>query len=219
MAFVIHDLKNPVNTMDLYAQMVLRDRTVPDDTRRAASEIRAAAKQLVRLILNLLDLSKADEGKLEPKISPIDLHKLLAGVVGDLEMAAQANTVHVSWSSAPTLDCIRADEDLLRRALTNLVENAIRHAPEGTAVTVAATANEHAVEIRVADRGKGVPTSMRERIFDPFVQIDGALDATTTRGGRGLGLAFCKLAVECHGGRIWIEDANPGAILAMSLPQ
>jgi signal transduction histidine kinase len=218
MAFVVHDLKNPVNTMDLYAQMVLRDRTVPDDTRRAASEIRAAAKQLVRLILNLLDLSKADEGKLEPKISPVDLHKLLASVVGDLEMAAQANAVNVSWSSAPTLDCIRADEDLLRRALTNLVENAIRHAPEGTAVTVTATASEHAVEIRVADQGKGVPAPMRERIFDPFVQIGGAVDATT-RDGRGLGLAFCKLAVECHGGRIWIEAANPGAIFAMSLPQ
>jgi two-component system sensor histidine kinase/response regulator len=219
MAFVVHDLKNPVNTMDLYAQMVLRDRTVPDDTRRAASEIRAAAKQLVRLILNLLDLSKADEGKLEPKVSAIDLCKLLTGVVGDLEMAAQASAVRVSWSSAPTLDRIRADEDLLRRALTNLVENAIRHAPEGTDVTVAATGSERAVEIRVADRGKGVPTSMREHIFDPFVQIGDTVDATMTRGGRGLGLAFCKVAVECHGGRIWIEDADPGAILAMSLPQ
>ena len=219
MAFVIHDLKNPVNTMDLYAQMVLRDRAVPDDTRRAASEIRMAAKQLVRLILNLLDLSKADEGKLEPKVSEVDLCKLMAGVVGDLEMAAQASAVSVSESVERTVDRIRADEDLLRRALTNLVENAIRHAPKGTEVTVAATASERAVEIRVTDRGKGVPTSMRERIFDPFVQIGGALDAATTRDGRGLGLAFCKLAVECHGGRIWIEDANPGAVLAMSLPQ
>ena len=73
------------------------------------------------------------------------------------------------------------------------------------------------VEIRVADSGPGVPAEMRERVFDRFVQLGG--DATVVRrGGRGLGLAFCKMAVEAHGGRIWVEDNAPGAIFCVRLP-
>jgi signal transduction histidine kinase len=214
MAFVVHDLKNPVNTMDLHAQLLLRDRALPEPTRRAAQEIRAAAKQLGRLILNLLDLSKADEGRLVPRFADVDLRELFAEVAAELDLAAQAQAVRIE-ADAGTAH-VRADEDLLHRTLSNLVENALRHAPEGTAVALTATTRDGAVEIRVADAGKGVPAEMNERIFDPFVQLEGTMPAT--RSGRGLGLAFCKIAVECQGGRIWIEDARPGAIFALSFP-
>jgi signal transduction histidine kinase len=216
MAFVVHDLKNPVNTMDLFAQMLLRDRSLSPETKQAAAEIRAAAKQLGRLILNLLDLSKADEGKLTPARSDVDLRALVAAIVGEMEMAAQAASVKLVASVEA--EHVRADADLLRRALTNLVENAIRHAPEGTSVTITVAGRDGAVEVRVADAGKGVPAAMRDRIFDPFVQLDGDADRSVSRSGRGLGLAFCKLVVECHGGTIWIEDANPGAIFVMGIP-
>src|SRR5262249_13869251 len=104
------------------------------------------------------------------------------------------------------------------RALTNLVENAIRHAPNGSSVTLKAAAQEGGVDLRVGDAGSGVPTELRERIFDPFVQLD-AGNPTLSRSGRGLGLAFCKLVASAHGGRIWIEDNSPGALLCMWLPQ
>jgi two-component system, sensor histidine kinase and response regulator len=112
---------------------------------------------------------------------------------------------------------VDGDEDLLGRTLTNLVENAIRHSPPGTVVGITAARVGRATELRVVDAGPGIPVAMRERIFDPFVQLEHDA-AASSRTGRGLGLAFCKLAVEAHGGTVWIEDANPGAVFALRIP-
>ena len=214
-AFVVHDLKNPVSSIDLHAQLLLRERGMPEAAREAASQIRADARQLNRMILNLLDVSKAEEGKLSPRRAPIDLRPLLDGVVAELETSAQTREVKLSTS----FECERvsADNDLLRRVLSNLVENAIRHAPPGSVVTVACSSGAEGVELRVIDGGSGIPLELRERIFDPFVQVEAASEHAS-RTGRGLGLAFCKLAVQAHGGRIWVEDAAPGAAFCVRLP-
>ena len=108
---------------------------------------------------------------------------------------------------------LTGDPELVRRILENLVDNAIRYAPEGSAITITAIRVDGNIEIRIADAGAGVPPAVREQVFERFVQLEG-----TTRTGRGLGLAFCKVAVEAHGGRIWIEDANPGAVFCVRLP-
>ena len=111
----------------------------------------------------------------------------------------------------------RADADLIRRIIENLLDNAIRHAPENTEVRVVAMRREGAVEISVADAGPGISPETREKIFERFVQVEsGSLVATGT--GRGLGLAFCKIAVEAHGGSIWVEDGRPGSVFCMRLP-
>ena len=214
-AFVVHDLKNPVNSMDLHAQLLLRDKQLSDSARESASRIRIEARQLNRMILNLLDLSKADEGKLSPKLADVDLGALVDEVVADLEVNASARSVTFRKSLATSR--VRADEDLLRRVLTNLVENATRYAPAGSAVTVTAKEVEGGTEVRVADAGGGIPEDMREKVFDPFVQVEAAAGGTAGRGGRGLGLTFCKVAVEAHGGRIWVEDAAPGAVFCVRL--
>jgi|CZKU01.1.fsa_nt_gi signal transduction histidine kinase len=215
MAFVVHDLKNPVNAMDLHAQVLIRDRSLPESARESATQIRVAARQLNRMILNLLDVSKAEEGKLSAKADQVDLLAMVSAVTGELELAASQRqvTFEVSLESATLV----ADEDLLRRTLANLLENAIRHAPRGSVVRVTRRRSEGATEVRVADAGTGIPDAMRESIFDPFVQLD-PQSSLSSRSGRGLGLAFCRLAAEAHGGRIWIEDANPGAVFAVRLP-
>jgi signal transduction histidine kinase len=126
-------------------------------------------------------------------------------VLDELEVRAQVAGVRLTRQvGAPR---VLADPELLRRVLENLVENAIRYAPEGSAVEVAARLADGGVEVAVADGGAGVPVAARAQVFERFVQAGG----DTTRTNRGLGLAFCKLAVEAHGGRIWIEDAAPGA--------
>jgi two-component system sensor histidine kinase/response regulator len=215
MSFVVHDLKNPVNSMDLFAQLLLRDRELSDSAKDAATHIRHEARQLLRLILNLLDISKADEGKLTAKRGRVNLRSLVDEVLGELEGGARARKVTVTTSLG--VDEISGDEDLLRRTLTNLIENAIRHAPAESQVTVESKGTSAAVELRVRDAGKGIPVEMREQIFDPFVQLD-ATSASSSRGGRGLGLTFCKLAAEAHGGTIWVEDGSPGAVLCLRLP-
>jgi signal transduction histidine kinase len=208
-AFLVHDLKNPVNSIQLQAELQLRDRNGSERSKRAAEKIRDEGRSLLRMITTLLDIAKADEGRLAPVRRLIELDALVGGVVGELEGRAQSSGVRLERRiDTPTLS---ADPDLLRRVLENLVENAIRHAPEGTEVYVITRSSNNGVELRVQDTGPGVPADQRERVFERFVQTG----ETATRSNRGLGLAFCKLAVEAHGGRIWVEDATPGAAFCL----
>jgi two-component system, sensor histidine kinase and response regulator len=209
MAFLVHDLKNPVNAIELHAQLVLRDRNASERSRHAAEKIRDEGRALQRMITTLLDIAKADEGRLAPARRMIDLAALIDDVFGELEVRAQTAGVRLAHQlDAPSLS---ADVDLFRRILENLVDNAIRHAPEGSDVTVTVRPAQGGTELRVRDTGAGVPPEQRESVFERFVQ--GA--AEPMHSNRGLGLAFCKLAVEAHGGRIWIEDAHPGAAFCL----
>lgn len=212
-AFVVHDLKNPVNSIDLQAQLLSRTPDLPPRARHAIARIRDDARLQLRLILNLLDIAKGEEGRLVPGKAWVDLDTLVTEVMAALEL--RAGDVGVSLSAELDVQSIYADPDLLRRMLENLVENAIRHAPQESTIRVLARDTERGVELRVADAGPGIPEAARETVFDRFVQLG---SASPTRTGRGLGLSFCKLAVLAHGGRIWIEDALPGAIFCMRLP-
>lgn len=208
--FLVHDLKNPVNAIELLVQRVLRNPQLDDRTRDANQRIQSETRGLSRMITNLLDINKADEGQLAPRRERIATRGLVDEVLDELRTSAAANEVELSAQ----LDAaeLYADRDLLFRVLVNLVENAIRHAPAGTAIRVATTAVPDGVELRVTDAGAGVPPALRERVFERFVS---GTDAT--RRNRGLGLAFCKAAVEAHGGHIWIEDGAPGAVFCVRL--
>ncbi len=215
MAFVVHDLKNPVSAMDLHAQVLLRDASLPESVRESAEQIRESARRLSRMILNLLDLSKGDEGKLTAKRAHVDLRSLARRVEAELEGNARERGVRLE--SKIDVEGMDADEDLLQRTLINLVENAVRHAPRNTAVRLEAVRDGASITIRVSDAGRGIPTEMRAKIFEPFVQIE-LTGPQRSRGGYGLGLTFCRLAVEAHGGTIWVEDANPGAAFVLRIP-
>jgi signal transduction histidine kinase len=155
------------------------------------------------MITTMLDVIKADEGQLAPAREHIDLRSLIAEVVEAMSVHAMAvNVALVSHCSARTL---HADPNLVRRILENLVENAIRYSPEGGEVRVTIASVGIGIETRVIDGGQGVPVDQRARVFERFES------GAATCSNRGLGLAFCKLAVEAHGGRIWIEDSHPGA--------
>lgn len=209
-AFLVHDLKNPVGSIELQSQIVLRDKTASDRAKRAAASIQDETRALLRMITNLLDLSKADEGQLAPAKKPVDPNALVQEVVG--ELAPRATASGIALKAKIEAERMIADPDLLHRVIANLVENAIRHAPESSDVLIEVTKADHATELRVIDRGPGVPADQRDRVFERFQSGE-----RTDRSNRGLGLAFCKQAVEAHGGQIWIEDAAPGAVFAIKL--
>jgi len=210
--FLVHDLKNPVHAIELQAQRILRNQSADERSRDAAAKIHDEARGLMRMITNLLDVGKADEGRLVPARVLVDPRGLVDHVLG--EMSARAATSGVSLTHDVRASEMYADPELVQRVLANLVDNAIRHSPDGSAVRISiADAPGGGTELRVVDAGPGVPAHQRERVFDRFVSGEHA-----TRTNRGLGLAFCKLAVEAHGGRISIEDAVPGAIFCVHLP-
>jgi signal transduction histidine kinase len=209
-AFLVHDLKNPVNAIELHAQRVLRNPGADERSRDAASKIHDEARALMRLITNLLDIGKADEGQLAPARRPVDPQRLVGGVLD--ELAASASAAGLRLVPEVSATALHVDPDLMHRVLANLIENSIRHAPEGTDVRVVVERRDGATELRVADAGPGVPVKARTVVFERFIS-----GVSGTRSNRGLGLAFCKLAVEAHGGRIWIEDASPGAIFCIRI--
>lgn len=212
-SFVVHDLKNPVGAMDLHAQVLLADRTLPQKARDAAAHIRSDARSLMRLILNLLDISKSEEGKLEPRLAELDVAALARDAAESVAIKAQLSGVTISAELPETK--IRADIDLLRRVLENLLDNSIRHTPKGGKIELTRRLDGNVLLLTLSDSGSGIPAELRERIFDPFVQVEAGQRAV---GGRGLGLTFCRLAVEAHNGRIWVEDACPGARFCIELP-
>lgn len=216
-AFLVHDLKNPVNSMDLHAQLLLREPQLPENARASVEHIRQEARSLLRLLLNLLDISKSEEGQLQPQRKPTDMQALILGVVGELTPRARAGGATLA-QSVDVVEPVSIDPDLLRRVIENLLENAIRHAPRGSEVRIHACRHDDSLELRIADAGRGVPLEMRESIFERFVQVEHG-ERVVTRAGRGLGLTFCKFAVEAHGGSIWVEDANPGATFCVRLPK
>jgi signal transduction histidine kinase len=214
-AFVVHDLKNPLSSIDLGAQMLARDASLPAHAKQSAEQIRTAARALLRLILNLLDISKSEEGKLSAKLSTIDLDTLSIELLEAHAVSAEER--RVTLVRAVDAKSVRADADLLRRVLENLLDNAIRHAPAGSQVCLSTTQTDLGVEVRVRDEGAGIQPGLRDQIFDPFVQAP-AGQRQVTRTGRGLGLAFCKLAIEAHGGVIGVEDTATGTTICLRLP-
>ncbi len=207
--FLVHDLKNPVGAIELQAQRILRDPAATDRTRSAGNAIRDDARALLRMILNLLDLSKADEGRLVPARTQLEPAAFVGAIVDEMRARATASSIELAIDVRA--ETLAADPDLLHRVLAHLIDNAIRHAPESSTITVRATRAEAATELRVCDQGAGVPAEQRAVVFDRF-------ETRGTSHNRGLGLAFCKLAVEAHGGTIWIEDAAPGAVFCMRFP-
>jgi len=177
--------------------------------------IRNEARSLLRLVLNLLDISKSEEGRLVPQHGDVDLEALTSEVVDALDL--KARTEGVTLKRTLEVRTLAGDADLLRRVIENLVDNAIRHAPKSSEVRLTAVLRESVVEIRVADAGVGISPEMREKVFERFVQVESG-ERVVTRAGRGLGLAFCRLAIEAHGGTIWVENGNPGAVFCVRLP-
>jgi two-component system, sensor histidine kinase and response regulator len=212
-SFVVHDLKNPVGAMDLHAQVLLADRTLPQKARDAAEHIRSDARSLMRLILNLLDISKSEEGKLAPRLTELDLATLAREALESVALKAQLSGVTIAAQLPETK--LRADVDLLRRVFENLFDNAIRHTPKGGTVELTSRRDGDRLYMTLSDSGPGIPAELRERIFDPFIQAEAGQRAV---GGRGLGLTFCRLAVEAHGGRIWVEDGSPGSRFCIEMP-
>lgn len=143
--------------------------------------------------------------------SPLILGEFdLNGSLGDIAARAaiiNQKGVDVQKKVAPNLPLVVADREKIERVITNLVDNALKYVPEKGCVILAAQIVDDFVQVSVTDNGPGIPPEQRERIFGRFTQVSGE---KTRRRGFGLGLSYCKLAVEAHGGKIWVESGKDG---------
>lgn len=222
---IVHDLRSPLTNMMVSTDLLLKQTSGPltDAQRRIVTIAGDSTQQMLDLVNGLLDIRRLEQRQLELQRQPVDLFDVVEGVFERLDRVATDRAVQLHNETA-TIPPVRADPDLLRRVVQNLVDNATKFSPRGGDVRVyGSTATDslppdHAagrwVVLHVADRGPGVPDSYRSVIFELFGQ------APTGRGqGTGLGLAFCKMAIAAHGGMIWVEDApDGGALFKFTLP-
>jgi signal transduction histidine kinase len=218
-SLVVHDLKSPLSSVATNAHYLAGASELTEKRRAAASDIESAAESMGRMVMNILDISQSEAGGLTPSLTEVRVGELLEEVAHAAAARAQQDGLGIEVSSVPATLPLRADRDLLRRVLENLLDNSIKYARTGTVIQLDAREVVDGVEIRVRDHGPGIPEAFKTRIFEKYFQLD--RDAGSHRRvSRGLGLAFCQLAVEAHGGKIWVEDSEPhGSCFCVHLPR
>jgi two-component system, OmpR family, sensor histidine kinase KdpD len=201
---VSHDLRTPISAVKASVTSLLQDDVewTAEARREFLHTIDEEADRLNALVGNLLDMSRLQSGALEMTTVPIGVEEVVPAALRSLGVADGAVVVDVSES----LPRVLADPGLLERALANVIENAIRHSPPGRPARITAGVAESGVDVRVVDRGPGVPSDQRDRIFMPFQRLgDSAQD-----DGVGLGLAVAKGFVDAMGGAVEVEDTPGG---------
>jgi two-component system sensor histidine kinase KdpD len=213
---VSHDLRTPLVTI-IGAAGHLADADLPQDTRRDLAEnIREEGERLDRYVQNLLDMTRLGHGALKPRLAPQDMAEIVGGARSRMKGVLRGHDLQVDL--APNLPLILADGVLLEQVLVNILDNAAKYAPEGTAIDVAARLQGVRAELSVTDRGPGIPSDDQARVFDMFYRVAGG---DRQRAGTGLGLAICKGLIEAMGGTIRAETGWPdgtGTRIVMALP-
>jgi two-component system sensor histidine kinase KdpD len=209
---VTHDLRTPLASITASVTSLLAEDTALGqvDRRELLQTILEEAARLNRLVGNLMHLSRMRAGALSPTRSRIDLDEIIEGVIARLRPTL--GTRKVKLVSQDNLPEVRVDVVQMDQAVTNLLENAVRHSPPGSEITIALGSWRESVQIRVSDQGPGVPDEDRERIFEAFVTGDAGT-------GTGLGLAITEAVVKAHGGSIRVEEApGGGASFLVEIP-
>jgi two-component system, OmpR family, sensor histidine kinase KdpD len=211
---VSHDLRTPLTAIKAAASSLLQEDVQWDEeTRRSfAHSIEREADRLNRLVGNLLDMSRIEEGALKPEKEWYSLKALIHDVLGRLKplLAGRIVLTHLP----DDLLLVELDYMQIDQVLTNLIENAVRYTPPKPPIDVSAYSEGERVILSVADRGPGIPPADLERVFDKFYRVLHSQHPASYPMGSGLGLAVCKGLVEAHGGRIWMELREGGGLVA-----
>jgi signal transduction histidine kinase len=217
---IVHDLRSPLTA--ILGSIKLLDKSLGDEPQNAVVSqalwvSNRSVQQMLSLVNSLLDIAKLESGELELQRSQVNLGLLCQDLLDTFQPGANEEGIILELDIARDTPIIEADSEKIQRVLVNLLDNALKFTPEGGSVTIRTSPGaDKDVRIEIADTGPGIPNEFRQRIFDRFAQIPGRIGR---RRGTGLGLAFSKLAVDAHGGKIWIEDNDGGgAVFVLSLP-
>lgn len=218
LATMSHELRTPLNAVLGWATILGKKPRDPAQADRGLEVIQRNARTLVRLVSDLLDVSRIISGKLQLTLRRTELAAVVRAAADVVGPAADAKGVRLVLDLDPALGAIVGDPDRLQQVIWNLLTNAVRFTARGGRVTVTADRSEHGIRLRVHDTGTGIPREHLQHIFERFRQVD----SSTTRayGGLGLGLAIVRHLVEAHGGSVeaYSEGAGHGSTFTILLP-
>ena len=208
---ISHELRSPLARLSVAVELARSG----EDAESHLNRIQKEADRLNSLVGELLQVTRAEGDPSQRRLDSVRLDSLVEEVVDDCAIEAEARGCHVHLMQTRTA-ILAGDHELLRRAVENVVRNAIRYSPAGTTVEVSVDSSPDQVTLSVRDYGPGVPEESLTRIFDPFYRV--GTDRNRNSGGVGLGLSIAKRAVELHKGRVWASNAVPGLVVKIEMP-
>ena len=208
---ISHELRSPLARLGVAVELARSG----EDREHLLDRIQKEADRLNELVAELLQVTRVEGDPSARKNESVPLDELLADLVYDSLLEAKAKDCTLLLK-APFAVALTGDEELLRRAIENVIRNAIRYAPSGTPIDIELRRSGGMAEVSVRDYGPGVPEEALPRIFDPFYRVDP--DRNRASGGLGLGLAIARRAVELHKGTLTARNASPGLRVTIDLP-
>jgi signal transduction histidine kinase len=215
---IVHDLRSPITAALHNAAFVRTEGGLQGELALAIEDVLKSFRVLNRMTLDMLDVAASEQRALPLRLERLSLRGLFDEAVAGVRGSARKVQDEILVDVAEELT-VMADRELLRRVVENILDNAFKYAPAASELRIEASLTgdgQYAIKIR--DQGPGIPSADRERIFEPYARLDRD-SSQHARASRGLGLAFCRLAVEAHRGRIWVEDNEPaGCTFVLKLP-
>ena len=213
---IVHDLQNPLAGIMAFLQVLEGKREgISTSERKALREALARCDDISQLIMNVLQLSRAEEGNLELYYENVDLARVAGGAAEAFTLVAEQGGRRIVVDVGEQPVRVRTDQSLLRRMLYNLIRNALRHTPQGTQVEVRVSAGPPPT-VSVRDDGPGIPPEVQARMFEPFASF--SLRGSAWGSDSGLGLSFCKMAAEALAMDFRVESGSPrGAAFVLEL--
>jgi two-component system sensor histidine kinase BaeS len=218
LADISHELRTPLTTMRGYLDTLeMSDLTLDEDTRRRyLGTVRGETRRLERIVMDLLDLARYENGVAPLETQVLDIGRVFASLLQRHEREAGVAGVTLRGHVADGADQLTADPVRLEQALSNLLANAIRHTPSNGTIDLAARPASQGIELSVADSGRGIAPEHLPHVFERFYKVDHARAAGA--GGSGLGLSIVKAIVERHGGTIAVTSAPGRTAFVLTLP-
>jgi signal transduction histidine kinase len=217
---VSHELRTPLTSIKGYASIIMSGTMgqIPAAVEERLSKINKHSDNLVKLINDLLDISRIESGRVTMKISPLNLNELILNIADMLAPQIKDKHVDLSVQVQQKLPMVLADSSQIERVFINLLGNAIKFTPQNGTITISAKDADEFVEISVADSGYGIAPKDIEHIFEEFYRVDNPINEKVK--GTGLGLPLVKHIIEAHKGKIWVTSKlNEGSTFSFTLPK
>jgi len=207
METAVHDLKNPLTSIKLYAQLIQRDNRDPQKTQMMVDRIIKSADYILTHLNDLLNLSQIEDGAMKLLLKPCSLNELFKEILTDFDVIVRQKAQRIVFSSSVER-CIQADTLRLRDVFENLLSNASKYSHAGSTIYLQAEERQNQVFIEVKDEGQGLSEDDMEKLFRKFARLSSI--PTGKEGSNGLGLSIVKTLVELHNGKVWAESPGKG---------